>query len=214
MPTWLAFDAGSPVTSAAVARDGAVLGESSGEGRSGPSLLLHIDDCLRRAGVATGELDGIVVLSGPGSFTGIRVALATALGFRAGLDAPVVALSNLAALALQVDPADRSPVLALIDALRAEWFAQEFRREGRILTATSAPERLPSTGIVAPRGAYLALHQGQTPPSGLTPQGLRHAAALAPSVAAAASDESLARVLSVELEPLYLRGFTPRNART
>ena len=63
MPTWLAFDAGSPVTSAAVARDGTLLAETSGASRSGPSLLQQIDDSLQRAGVVPAALDGIVVLS-------------------------------------------------------------------------------------------------------------------------------------------------------
>ncbi|MBP7589534.1 MAG: tRNA (adenosine(37)-N6)-threonylcarbamoyltransferase complex dimerization subunit type 1 TsaB, partial [Thermoanaerobaculia bacterium] len=116
MPIWLAFDAGSPVTSAAVARDAEVIAASSGESRTGPSLLQHIETVRSQAGIPLGALDGIVVLSGPGSFTGIRVALATALGLRAALAVPVVALSNLAALALHAEPPDSPVVVALVDA--------------------------------------------------------------------------------------------------
>lgn len=223
MSTWLAFDAGSPVTSAAVARAGALLAESAGAGRSGPSLLQQIADCLRRSGVAAAELDGIVVLSGPGSFTGIRVSLATALGLRAALAAPVYSLSNLAALALHARQAgqpgnsadagagDPPPVLALVDALRDEWFVQQFRFAAGGLVATTAPDRLAATALVAAPEERLVLHLDQPLPPALAGATVQRAAALAPGVAVAASRGELAALLSSELAPLYLRGFTPRN---
>lgn len=212
MSTWLAFDAGSPVTSAAVARAGALLAESVGASRSGPSLLQLIDDSLLRARVAPRELDGIVVLSGPGSFTGIRVALATALGLRAALAVPVFALSNLAALALQAGLGESRRCLALIDALRDEWFVQEFRFEARELAAQGAPERLPAAAILAPRETCLAVHREQTLPTHLAELPMQRVAALAPGAATAASAGTLGTLLSAELAPLYLRGFTPRSS--
>jgi tRNA threonylcarbamoyl adenosine modification protein YeaZ len=211
MPLWLAFDAGSPVTSAAVARDGTGLAESSGESRSGPPLLHHIDACLRRAEVRAQGLDGIVVLSGPGSFTGIRIALATALGFRAALEAPVVALSNLAALALHGRPAEGAPILSLIDALREEWFAQEFRYVDGDLRSEEGPRRLAAAALAPAAGSLLTAHVSQVLPAGLAATPARLAAALAPAVAAAASAGGLRAWLSPELEPLYLRAFTPRT---
>lgn len=214
MSTWLAFDAGSPVTSAAVARAGSLLAGSAGASRSGPSLLQQIDDSLQRAAVAPRELDGIVVLSGPGSFTGIRVALATALGLRAALAVPVFALSNLAALALHAGPGDASRLLALIDALRDEWFVQEFRFDEGRLAAAGAAQRLPASALVAPPGASLAVHLTQTLPPHLATVPVDRIPALAPGVAAAASAGALDALLSAELTPLYLRGFTPRTPRT
>lgn len=214
MSTWLAFDAGSPVTSAAVARAGARLAESAGASRSGPSLLQQIADCLRRSGVAATELDGVVVLGGPGSFTGIRVALATALGLRAALAAPVFALSNLAALALHAaDPGtgDTLRVLALVDALRDEWFAQEFRFDAGKLAAATAPARLAANALAAPAGARLVLHLDQPAPAPLAALPTLHVPALAAAVAVAASAGRLDGLLDRELTPLYLRGFTPRN---
>ncbi len=226
MSTWLAFDAGSPVTSAAVARAGTLLAEGVGASRSGPSLLQLIDDSLQRALVAPRGLDGIVVLSGPGSFTGIRVALATALGLRAALAVPVFALSNLAALALHAGPAapagqpgdpaeagagEAPAVVALIDALRDEWFAQAFRFAAGGLTATTAPERLAATDLVVPPAARLVLHLDQPLPAPLAAAVAQRAAGLAPGVALAASAGALTGLLSHDLAPLYLRGFTPRN---
>lgn len=213
MPTWLAFDSGSPLTSAAVARDGAVLSTSSGESRNGPSLLWHLEHVRDVAGIGLGGLDGVVVLSGPGSFTGIRVGLATALGLRASIAAPVVALSNLAALALQVEPTTPSPILSLIDALRDEWFVQEFHRQaGGELMASGPPVRSAAATLAPPSDALLALHPGQRIPPVLSALARREASALAPAVAAAASTGTLRRLRSEALDPLYLRAFTPRTS--
>lgn len=214
MPTWLAFDAGSPVTSAAVARDGALLAASSGEGRAGPSLLHHIDASLLRAGVALADLDGILALSGPGSFTGIRVALATALGFRATLAVPVATISNLAALALPAlgrAGAGGERVVALVDALRDEWFAQEFRLAGGAIAALGEPERVPGAALAPPPGAALAAHDGQLLPPHLAAIPVRRCAALACPAALAASAATLGGLLRTDLQPLYLRAFLPRN---
>lgn len=212
MPTWLAFDAGSPVTSAAVARDGAVLAASAGESRSGPSLLQHLDNVRRDADVSLDRFDGIVVLSGPGSFTGIRVGLATALGLRAALPTPVVALSNLAALALQVAPAEETTILSLIDALRDEWFVQEFRRQGAgELRAAGPPFRTAAPEPPQLGGWQLAVHQDQKVPPAFAGHALSQARELAPAVAAAASAGALRHLFDETLDPLYLRAFTPRT---
>ena len=211
MPIWLAFDAGSPVTSAVVARDAEVIAASSGESRTGPSLLQHIETVRSQAGIPLGALDGIVVLSGPGSFTGIRVALATALGLRAALAVPVVALSNLAALALHAEPPDSPVVVALVDALRDEWFVQEFRRDGIQLVAIRSPLRTAAPDLAAPPGALVAIHQTQPVPAALAALPVRRAQDLAAAVAAAASAGRLQHLLTAALDPLYLRAFTPRN---
>lgn len=212
MPLWLAFDSGSPLTSAAVARDGAVLAASAGESRTGPSLLQHLDNVRRDAGVSLDGFDGIVVLSGPGSFTGIRVGLATALGLRAALATPVLALSNLAALALQVEPGADTRILSMIDALRDEWFVQEFRRQGAgELRAAGPPFRTAAPESLQLDGVQLAVHQGQKVPPAFAGLALSQARDMAPAVATAASAGILRHLFDRGLDPLYLRAFTPRT---
>ena len=213
MSTWLAFDAGSPVTSAAVARDARCLVESSGESRSGPSLLHHIDTCLRGSGIALPGLDGIVVLSGPGSFTGIRVALATALGLRAAFPVPVFALSNLAALALGADPDGAPDVLAVVDALRDEWFVQAFRRERQGLAQIDAPQRIPVAALAPAAGVVLGVHSLQELPATLARHPAARTYALSAPAAAAASAGELGGLLNANLDALYLRAFTPRQTQ-
>lgn len=69
-------------------------------------------------------LDRIGVTVGPGSFTGLRVGLAFALGLGAALDRPVVGLSTLDGLAASVDPAGR--VAAAVDARRGQVYLRTF----------------------------------------------------------------------------------------
>ena len=61
----------------------------------------------------------------PGSFTGLRVGLATVLGLHQALGLPATALPTLEVLGC-LGPGDGSTVVAVVDALRGEWFAQRF----------------------------------------------------------------------------------------
>jgi len=103
--TMLALDTSGPRGSVALGREGAVLAEVGLERmREQAALLLPaIDRVLKEAGVRRAELGGIVVGEGPGSFTGVRVAAATAKGLVAALDVPCWAVSSLAAAALTVE---------------------------------------------------------------------------------------------------------------
>lgn len=141
----LALDGVSPVASAAVARDGELLAvRRLDEARSSAVLLALIDETLRAAGVAPRELGGIAAAAGPGSFTGTRVTLATALGLRLGSGAPAVAVSNLEALALAAGPG-HGTLLAAVDALRGAWFVQRFARTAAGPEPIERPRRFEPT---------------------------------------------------------------------
>jgi tRNA threonylcarbamoyl adenosine modification protein YeaZ len=66
--------------------------------RHGEELLTRIDEMLTAAGVSLAELGGIVVGTGPGAFTGLRVGLATAKGLAHGLGLPIAAVPTSGAL--------------------------------------------------------------------------------------------------------------------
>jgi tRNA threonylcarbamoyladenosine biosynthesis protein TsaB len=99
---YVAFDASGSVGSVAVARGFDVLARAtlSAHGQHASSLVTAISGVLQEAGVDRDELSGVVVGEGPGSFTGVRVAAATAKGLAHALDRPVWAVSSLAAVAL------------------------------------------------------------------------------------------------------------------
>jgi len=111
----LAFDTATDVATSALVLDGEVLGERVSRA---VTLLEDVDALLRQAGSRTADLEGLAVGIGPGSFTGVRVGLATARGLALALDLPAAGVSTLAALA-----AGAPGALPVVDARRREVFA-------------------------------------------------------------------------------------------
>ena len=131
----LAFDTATDVATSALVSDGEVLGERRSRA---VTVLEDIDALLRQAGAHTRELEGIAVGIGPGSFTGVRIGLATARGLALALGVPVAGVSTLDALA-----AGALGALPVVDARRGEVFVLE--DEPRVL----APAELrPSPGTL------------------------------------------------------------------
>jgi tRNA threonylcarbamoyladenosine biosynthesis protein TsaB len=108
----LAFDTATDRATSALVADGTVLGERVSRS---VTLLADIDALMRDARVEPAALDGIVVGTGPGSFTGTRIGLSVARGLALAPDIPVAGVSTLAALAID----GATPV---VDARRHEVF--------------------------------------------------------------------------------------------
>ena len=102
-------------------------------------VMAAVDLLLRGAGIDRDALDGVVASRGPGSFTGVRVALATAQGIAAALALPAHGFSSLLAQAAR---ADAPECLAVQPARRGFAYAQEFSRTGGRLAATGEPSIL------------------------------------------------------------------------
>ncbi|QSX78491.1 tRNA (adenosine(37)-N6)-threonylcarbamoyltransferase complex dimerization subunit type 1 TsaB [Agrilutibacter solisilvae] len=141
----LAFETATEACSVALWLDGEVLERFELAPRRHAELALPwADELLARAGVARGDLDAIAIGRGPGAFTGVRLAVAIGQGIAFALDRPVVAVSTLAALAMQA-PGPR--VLASIDARMGEVYAAGFELRDGDAVATGpeqvlAPERV------------------------------------------------------------------------
>jgi tRNA threonylcarbamoyladenosine biosynthesis protein TsaB len=100
----LAVDTCGPTGSVALGRlagrDLEILGQIELEGRSySATLVTAVGELLKSAGVWLNDVGGIVAVSGPGSFTGVRVGLAAVKGLAEGAEIPVVAISRLEVLA-------------------------------------------------------------------------------------------------------------------
>ena len=114
----LAFDTATDVATSALVGDGEVLAERASHART---LLEDVDALLRQGGAHSRDLDALAVGIGPGSFTGVRIGLATARGLALALDLRGAGVSTLAALAagapgaIPVVDARRSEVFALVD---------------------------------------------------------------------------------------------------
>src|SRR5271163_141608 len=87
-------------------------------------LLSTIAEILREAGAGIEQLSGVVVVHGPGSFTGIRIGVSAAKGLAEALGIPIIAVSRLELLARK---APGSSAAAVLDAGRGEFFVGFYR---------------------------------------------------------------------------------------
>ena len=116
----LAFDTATDCATSALVDDGEVLGERASRA---VTLLEDVDALLRQGGAHPRDLGALVVGIGPGSFTGVRIGLATARGLALALDLPGAGVSTLDALAAgalgatPVVDARRREVFALVDGM-------------------------------------------------------------------------------------------------
>ena len=115
-------------------------------------LVPAIQKVLINANVQFQDLTQIITTKGPGSFTGIRVGLATAAGLRAALNIPVKTVNTLSALAHSAIPHqvfNTSLVHAVVDTKCGEFYHQGFTyKEGVILVDTS-PTSVPLAELVS-----------------------------------------------------------------
>jgi tRNA threonylcarbamoyladenosine biosynthesis protein TsaB len=127
----LAFDCAGAGCAAALLADGTTLAARSVVAERGHAQLLIplLSDLLDEAGLAFADIDRFAVTTGPGSFTGIRVALAAAHGLRLGTGKPIVGVTVFEAMAAAMR-AVPSRLLVAIDSRRAELFVQLFDAAG------------------------------------------------------------------------------------
>ncbi len=126
----LALDASSARATVAVVRGGRVVaegvvarrgGEQPGAARA-DGLLSAIAGALDRAGVHVADIAAVVCGGGPGGFTSLRIAAATAKGIAEAIGAPLGAVSSLLLIAAGREPALDARYLVSVDALRGERF--------------------------------------------------------------------------------------------
>jgi tRNA threonylcarbamoyladenosine biosynthesis protein TsaB len=113
--------------------------ESSGDRSHSSRLLGILAGLLEQARVRLGEVDVVAVAVGPGSFSGIRVGIATARGLGFALDRPVVGIPSLVAFAWS----EAAPVVVVLEARKDEVYVARFapgvtRHEARALAIEDA----------------------------------------------------------------------------
>lgn len=169
--------------------------------RQSAELLPRLLELLERNGRTLAEASAIGVGTGPGSFTGLRVAMALAKGLAVALDRPIVGVPSLEAW-LETEPAVAA-ALARAGAREAYLLVQG-STEPVIADRDALPESIRNTAVAAP--AELAAAFGLT--DARSPRG---AAAIARRTASRLEHEPAGDDVS-RLEPIYLRA--PRGVTT
>ena len=115
----LAVDTSGPVCGVAVVRDGQVICESIAVNKHthSASLLPMIDEALKRCGLTVGDMDLFAAVTGPGSFTGVRIGVCTVKGMAHGAGKPCAGVNALQALAAGI--ADAGALICPIQDARA-----------------------------------------------------------------------------------------------
>ncbi len=101
----------------------------SEEGSHSRALTLLIEKVMKTAGRALAELSAVAVSNGPGSYTGLRIGLATAKGICFALDKPLICLPTLQVLSAAILAPSENLLLPLLDARRMEVYAAVYTAE-------------------------------------------------------------------------------------
>lgn len=222
----LALDSSSAAGSAALARDGALLIEREGDGSRthGERLPRELMTILEAADASLHDVDRFAVATGPGSFTGLRVGIATIQGLALARRLLVAPVSTFEALAFCAG-AGAGPIAVWIDAHRGEVFASLYAADARtqILPPTSLPPdatldawasdlsgdaavrfigdgAVKYAGVVDARLGERAILVGAVPP-------------LAGAIAAIAASDPARAVAPHAVAPLYVRRSDAELAR-
>jgi tRNA threonylcarbamoyladenosine biosynthesis protein TsaB len=192
--TMLALEFSSDRRSVAVVRDRALLSEVVFEGAVRTPIFQLIEDALKQAGISRDAVDTLVVGLGPGSYTGVRLAIAVAQGWQLATGMRVIGVNSLETLASLMGSAR---VRLAIDAQKSECAVAE--AEGgslvtpvRLIANTELAEDLQGGDRIAGPDVFRLLGGGE----------------LAYPTAAVAAQLAVQRGVEVSgasLSPVYLR---------
>jgi len=212
----LSLDTTTKAASCAVVRDGVVLNEEPIDPTRQLALQLPgaLRDILDLSAIALEEVDAFAVATGPGSFTGLRIGIATMQGLAFGQKRPLVGISGLTALRAVASPAFLgSRIATWVDAWRGDVYAALFEdgrqvgepvvaRPGDLLDAMLA--RIPDPGSRLMANDITFIGDGAETYRELIVSRLGHAARIADPVA-----PLLAGVIAVLATIDYTKGHRP-----
>ena len=124
--------------SVALSKDNHILAEKSenaGEFTHSENLHLFIEDVMQQASLALSAVDAIAVSAGAGSYTGLRIGIATAKGLCFALEKPLIAIPTLQILAHQ---AQGNCIIPMLDARRMEVYSAVFNSAYQFVSPTEA----------------------------------------------------------------------------
>lgn len=145
----LAIETSSLVSSVALLHEDVLRAEFTTQARLTHSeqLMPHIEDMLQKASVSKNQIDAVAVSIGPGSFTGLRIGLATAKGLAFAWQVPIVGIETPVSLAWNsAGMADE--ICVLIDAQKGNVYASRYQWHGTVLETVQDISIMPRTEIL------------------------------------------------------------------
>jgi len=135
MPLILHIDTASTVASVSLAKDGIIISVAENKLLNEHASFLQpsIKTMLLTAGLSMHDLDAVAVANGPGSYTGLRVGLASAKGLSYALNKPLITIGTLPLMAHAAAAAEKKEDILyapMIDARRMEVFTAVYNAEG------------------------------------------------------------------------------------
>ena len=129
----LNIDTALDTASVCIATDGKALQSASNDNQKDHAAWLHtaIYEVIKKSGYLISQLEAVAVSIGPGSYTGLRVGLASAKGLCYALQIPLLAINTLEMMALSVKEEATNLICPLIDARRMEVYTAVYDKELR-----------------------------------------------------------------------------------
>jgi len=208
----LCLDAATSTAVLGLFRDGQELSSRRLPGARGDVLPDLLRESLAEAGLRPDQVDEVACGVGPGSFTGIRIALSTALGFGFRRNLPVRGISSLQAVLAHPDlsAASDRPRLAVLDALRGEVFLSRLGPGERAHAGLERERRASLAELPALLEEGVLVAEGRPPCLAGLPAGWKP---LSDFVTAAGLDRLAALGGAVEPVPNYMRASAPEELR-
>jgi len=210
---WLGIDTTSSPGGVALVQSGLLITESilPVAGFHSEKLLPAIEAALNDSGISGKHLDGIGVSTGPGSYTGLRIGISTALGLSSGWEVPLKGVSTLRVMAGSLPS---GPVMCCIKARAGEVFAGAFTSSDPFSEELISPRLYSSHALLKllDGRVFSCIGSGRTE---ISSPGLNWVLPLLDHprpcvVAAFASVRSEMEGFDRDLEPVYLREFNQR----
>ena len=213
--TWLAIDTATDRASVAVGRgEAAHHAVLEGARRHAGALPGLIDEALGAAQAQLGDVEGVVLADGPGSFTGLRVGAAVAKALVHVRRLPLWTAPSLLARAFGAAPRDGRLVVVMADALRGDVYAAAYRFGPRAVETVLAPTVLRPGEVLAHSGPPDVLVSAASPEAAAAVQ--REGLRVVEGSAAAPDARALLALRELEggaVQVADIAGWEPRYGR-
>jgi len=143
----LAIDTACSVLSIAVSREDEIFYAEAQAGLRHSELVMNmIDEQMKKASLSPSNLNGVICMGGPGTFTGLRIGYSIAKGLALSLSIPFMVISTLDCMAFAYR--NNGLILSVIEARKNSWFYAVYKKEKKIIPSAEAAANQISEEII------------------------------------------------------------------